>query len=449
MKHLPLLLFFAVLASGQESDMVIKIKGGTTRAIAIPDFRAAGPAQPWMETFNSTLFTEIQESGFFEMAAKSFYPLDPPQRPADFRPAPSPPAPCNGRCLTDWAQAPVKASYLAFGYGGVQSGRLVVFGWLYNVAVPDLAGAQVFNKFYVGSLDETGARKVAREFAADILGQFGLKSLSGTSIYYVHERGAGNVKDIWAMDYDGSNPRRITSLNNISFTPSVSSDGAKLAFTTYAKGTPQVMIMNTETRRFLPFVNPVSSLNATPSFSPGGGQVVFSTRLGGSHANLYIANADGSNLRPLSSARAIEVEPKVNPKTGAEIVFTSGRGGRPQVYRMSVDGTNIERLSSGEGEAVNPAWHPEGKHIVFAWTRGFAPGNRNIFLMDVATREVVQLTHGAGRNENPTWAPDGRHIVFASSRAGSMQVFSMLVDGTQVKRLTSEGINTMPVWSSK
>ena len=67
--------------------------------------------------------------------------------------------------------------------------------------------------------------------------------------------------------------------------------------------------------------------------------------------------------------------------------------------------------------------------------------------MDVATREVVQLTHGTGRNENPTWAPDGKHIAYASRRGSSTQIYSMLADGPDVRPLTTQGQNTMPVWS--
>jgi TolB protein len=114
---------------------------------------------------------------------------------------------------------------------------------------------------------------------------------------------------------------------------------------------------------------------------------------------------------------------------------------------MNIEGTDVVRLTTGEGEAANPAWHPEGQHIAFAWTRGFEPGNFNIFVMDVATRRVDQLTHGAGRNENPTWAPDGKHLVFSSRRGGRTQIYTMLADGTQVKQLTTQGENTMPVWS--
>jgi TolB protein len=107
----------------------------------------------------------------------------------------------------------------------------------------------------------------------------------------------------------------------------------------------------------------------------------------------------------------------------------------------------VRRISGGGGDAVTPAWHPNGQLLAFSWTRGFAPGNYNVFVMDVASGKLVQLTHGAGRNEHPSWAPDGRHIVFESDRSGGKQIYTMLADGTQVRKLTSAGRNEAPVWS--
>jgi TolB protein len=206
------------------------------------------------------------------------------------------------------------------------------------------------------------------------------------------------------------------------------------------------MMYSTETGRFINFLNPQASMNATPSFTPDGQQVLFSSTISG-FSQIYIADASGGGMKRLSNSRAIEMEAKVNPKTGSEILFVSGRGGLQQIYRMNMDGADVARLTNGEGEASNPAWHPDGQHIAFAWTRGYAPGNWNVFIMDVASRETVQLTHGEGKNENPTWAPDGRHLVFSSNRSGRSQIYSMLADGTEVKQLTTQGSNWMPVWS--
>jgi TolB protein len=424
--------------------------------MAVPLFRGAGGAQAVMGTFNQVLWSELDTSGKFRMVPRTTYPLNTPQRPEDWKPDAPPAAvpkgarapqtpPDYGLHLRDWAGPPVNASYMALGYTAEQGGRLVLFGFLYNVGQADVQNAQVFGKVYNGSLDETGARQVAQEFAADILAKFGATSLAGSKVIFISNRTGS--KEIWQMDYDGSNQRALTKYASISTTPAVSPDGEKVAFTSYVRGRPEILIHSLVTNRRLPFYNQDASMNATPAFTPDGNSVLFSSTASGAYAQIYMASVNGSGLRRLTNVRAVEVEPKVNPKNGTEVVFVSGRSGPQQIYRMNIEGTDIVRLTTGEGEASNPSWHPNGQHIAFAWTRGFAPGNFNIFVMDVATRNVVQLTHGAGRSENPTWAPDGRHIVFASRRGGRTQIYSMLADGTQVTQLTTQGENTMPVWS--
>jgi TolB protein len=425
----------------QQSDLIIKLTGGTKRVIALPDFRAAGAAAPFADVFNKTVYDDIERSGLLAMAPKSFYPLSPPQQEADLRAGATN---CGGRCLSDWAAAPVSANYLGFGYAADQGGQFVAFGHLFNTAVADLAGAKLIRKLYNAPLNEDGARKAAHEYAADILAQFGVPSLAGTKIYFISDR-SGN-KEVWSMEFDGSNQRRVTSFNSITTTPAISPDGLRLAFTTYAKGQPQIMLWSTETNRMIPFLNPRASLNATPNFAPDGSSLFFASSLN-SDTQIYVSDVSGANLKRVSTSRAIEIEPKVNPKTGNDLVFVSGRSGPQQIYRMNMDGAGVERLTTGEGEAANPAWHPDGLHIAFKWTRGFAPGNWNIFVMDVASRETVQLTFGAGRNENPVWGPDGRHLAFSSNRGGRFQIYTMLADGSGLKQLTTQGNNTMPVWS--
>jgi TolB protein len=450
------LVIAGVLA--QQPDARIQITKGDRPVLAIPDLRGSGAAQGLMGTFNKTLWNDVQQSGFFKMAPKTSYPTGALNQPSDFKEPPPQQAPRRGArnemvkaasgggfWLKDWSSPPVSANYLAFGYTAMQNDVLVLRGWFFDLGRGSASQAQVIGKLYFGSTDENGARKVAHEFAADILAQFGGKSLLGSHIFFASNRtGAGN-KEIWMMDADGANQKRVTQFNSISMMPGVSQDGSKIAFTSYAHGNPAIFVFSVDPVRRLPFYNQVASMNATPDFTPDGKQIVYSSTASG-WAQIYIANSDGSNLRRISQVRAVEVEPKVNPKTGNEIAFVSGRSGHQQVYRMNMDGANIEKLSTGEGEASNPSWHPDGQMIAYAWTRGYATGNFNIFTMDVATQKYNQLTHGAGRNENPSWAPDGKHIVFASTRSGRSQIWSMLADGTQLQQLTTQGNNWTPVW---
>lgn len=456
-------IWFAVASAGalfalMAQDARIVVTKGDIPVIAIPDLRGTGDAQKFMAAFNETLSADVKAAGRFKIVAKTSLPTFVPQQPSDLQQPVAPPgrgrsqsqqpaAPTTGggRSMQDWSSPPAQANFLVFGYTAPQNGVLVLQGWLYDLSKDTQANAQLIGKRYLATVDEAGARKIAHEFAADIISLFGGQSLYGSHIYFTSNR-TGH-KEIWMMDPDGKNQRQISKFNNISTYPTVSPDGSKIAFTSWVKGQPAIFIFSVDPVRDLRYYNQAASVNQAGSFTRDGKQIVYASSAGtGRCCRIFAANLDGTGFRPISSSSAIEVEPKVNPKTGTDIIFSSGRSGPQQVYRMSMDGSDLERLTPGIGEASNASWHPDGQRIAFAWTQGYATGAFNIFTMNVATKEYVQLTHGDGKNENPSWAPDGVHIVFAKTRGGSHQIYSMLADGTQLQQLTTAGQNENPVW---
>jgi TolB protein len=328
------------------------------------------------------------------------------------------------------------------------NGALAIFGNVYDARVQNVASAQLFSQRYAGSLDESGAIRTAHEFGADIVQKFcgGSGSLLGSRIYFISNRNGS--EEVWAMDWDGNNQKQLTSLRSLSIMPSVSPDGSRVAFTSYARGTPRIMMINTENGRSLPFYNQEASLNSNVTFTPDGKQIYYASSASGV-TQIFAADVNGQGFRRISHRAAVETEPKVDPKNPNLLLFVSGAGGSEQIYSMNAEGGDIQRVTDGTGEASNPAWNPDGQHIAFSWTRGYAKGDWNIFVMDIASRSYVQLTHSEGRNENPVWAPDGRHIVFTSTRAGRPQIYTMLADGTQVTQLTKQGTNRYPVWGTK
>ncbi len=431
-----LLIAGAFVLAGQGVDIPGVISKQADRpVIAVADMRGSGAAQQYMDVFNKTLWDELDNTGQLRLAPKTSYPLTLPQQPTDFKPP---------DLFSDWTRPPVSANYLAFGYTAVQDNQILLNGYFFNVGQPNVQSAQILGNRYYGALSSDGAKKVAREFAADILRQLGIASLSGTKVYFVSDRSGS--KEIWSMDYDGSNQRQLTRYGAITGQPAVSADGKLFAFMTYAGGNPQIRIHTTDTSRRQTFINPVTSAVGTPEFTPDGKNVLFSATADG-WMQLMIAGIDGGGMRRISNVHSIEVSPRVNPKTGSDLLFISGRSGHQQLWRMNLDGTDREMLTTGEGDVANPAWSPDGHHIAFCWTRGYEPGNFNIFMMDIADRKYVQLTTNSGRNENPWWAPDGVHLVFSSMRGRVTQIYTMLTDGTSVRQLTTQGNNLQPVWA--
>jgi TolB protein len=453
---IPLAAVLLVRSAPQDRTTIV-INEKASRRMAIPDLSGSADTQRFMGAFNETLWSDVQGSGIFELVPKTMLPKFVPQQPSDFQtPAPPPQqsgsrkgrseltAPVNGggRWLKDWSNPPAEAHFLAYGYTTNVNGVLVLQGWLVDTGSPD--ARPLIAKRYLGGVDEAGARKVAHEFAADIIALTGGTSLFGTHIYFVSTR-TGH-KEVWRMDYDGKNQTQITHFNNISQYPALSTDGTKIAFTSWVRGQPAIFVFSVDPVRDLRFYNQNASVNGPASFTPDGKQLVFSSSAGGC-CGIYIANLDGRGVKRISSSTSIDTEPKVSPKEGGGIVFVSGRSGPQQIYRMNMDGTEMERLTPGNGEASNPSWNPNGQNIAFAWTQGYATGNFNIFTMGVTPGSAYQqLTQNAGRNENPSWAPDGVHLAFASTRTGRKQIWSMLANGTQAQQLTSVGENMNPVW---
>ncbi|MGB9610604.1 MAG: hypothetical protein ACPL7M_06495, partial [Bryobacteraceae bacterium] len=79
MKKKTVLLFLLGLAAAAaaftqvQSDIIIRLTGGARKVIALPDFRGAGASAQLADLFNRTVFEDVERSGVFTMAPKSFY----------------------------------------------------------------------------------------------------------------------------------------------------------------------------------------------------------------------------------------------------------------------------------------------------------------------------------------------------------------------------------------
>ena len=434
-----LFLFLLVLPSFAQQDW---IRTGTGLAVekirlALPDFKpctndAKNP--DLLKAFNDTLWNDLDNAGIFELVSKSFYPLQQPGQPADVK-------------FDTWNAPPPNASMLVFGNLGVSGDNVTVQGWLYDVK--DISSPQVLGKQYQDTATADAVRLIAHRFADEIIFRLGggIQGIAESKIYYVSTR--SGHKEIWGMDYDGGNQHQITHLGSDALSPRVSPDNSRIAFSALAKSGWDIMMYSLDLNRMVSFPH-FGGTNLSPAWTPDGLHLAFSSSRTGD-PEIYMVDASGGDLRRLTNSHGPDVSPVWNHKTGAQIAWVSGRTGLPQIYTMEADGTNVQRMTD-QGYAVSPAWSPNGQFLAFAWIRKYGPGEpgaSDIYLMDIASKQWVQLTHDGGRNDFPSWSPDGRHIVFQSNRSGSLQIWTMLADGTKQTQLTFTGINSQPNWSWK
>src|SRR5258706_2528800 len=221
---------------------------------------------------------------------------------------------------------------------------------------------QVLGKSYTG--EDRSSRRVAHTLADDIVRQFtGKPGPFLTKIAFVSDRDEPKGKEIYLMDFDGANQRRVTLHRSLSLAPDWSPDGAKIVYQSFWKGAPGLFIMSREGGDRSPV--PLStSLNASPSFSPDGKTIAFCGSVRG-NPEIFTVNLDGSNLKRLTESAAIDSTPRWSPN-GREIAFTSNRQGTPQIFVMDSEGTNGRRGSSAGNWNDEAPFSPDRPRAAFA-----------------------------------------------------------------------------------
>jgi TolB protein len=410
---------------------------GVTKArLAAPDLAArSATAQPLEKTFHDVLWADLEYSGVVDMVSPSFYPTQLPSQPSEMNAA-------------AWAANPANAYMVAYGNMTVDGTSLAVAGFLSDVHNPTAPLA--LQKIYRGDANDKDTRKLAHQFADDIIGVLsgGLPGIAQTQIAYVSNK-TGN-KEIWVMDYDGANQHQLSTLKSIALTPRWAPDASRIAFTCYVpfRGitSAQICIYSTESNHLISFPR-YRGTNSSPAWSPDGSELAFMSSQGGD-PEIYVSDVNGGHLHRVTFAAGVNTSPTWNPKTGKQIVFVSDRAGTPVLYLSDSDGSNVQKIDLPDmGYVIDPSWSPNGQLVAFSWRR--PSGNYDIYVMDIVSHQLVELTRDAGRNERPSWAPDGRHLVFESTRTGTRQIWSMLADGSQPRQLTYQGQNESPNWSPK
>ncbi len=175
-------------------------------------------------------------------------------------------------------------------------------------------------------------------------------------------------------------------------------------------------------------------LDFQPSLTPDRRHVVF-TRRSGSNYEIWRIGTDGRSLRRLASTPGLNADPAVSPD-GFRVAFVSDRDGFDEIWVMDLDGRNVRQLTFDRAPKQTPAWSPDGGQIAYA-----APeepgGDTEIFTVRASDGGGrFQLTENDVTDDSPAWSPDGGRIAFASDRDGGFDIYSMdSWDGTELIKI--------------
>jgi Tol biopolymer transport system component len=126
------------------------------------------------------------------------------------------------------------------------------------------------------------------------------------------------------------------------------------------------------------------------------------------------------------------------------IVFAAVPPGQhiDQLYRIRSSGAGLKRVTKGQYPSIAPAFSPDGTRVAFSRI------GIGIMTMNVDGTGLRRLTTN-GRDSYPAWSPDGKQIAFVRPTTAAWSIYVMSSSGGHQRRLTKAPPSGRPTWSSK
>ena len=186
---------------------------------------------------------------------------------------------------------------------------------------------------------------------------------------------------LWVVGIDGSGLYRLSadSVDSGNRLPEWSPDGASIAYQgAYPGGVPstwQIFVVNADGTEHRRLTDPPAT-NRAPVWSPDGSRLLFLRReTEDGPLDIWAMNADGSDQIPLTGGDSMDEWYYEWSPDGTKILYISREceGCDTEVFSMNPDGTDRRNLTNHPADENHARWSRDGERIYFRSTRDEDP----------------------------------------------------------------------------
>ena len=171
--------------------------------------------------------------------------------------------------------------------------------------------------------------------------------------------------------------------------PALSPDRTRIAFSSNRNGSFDLFVMDADGRN-VRRITTDGGTEGEPAWTPDGSRIVFTTTQPGAGSQLRSITPDGKDSRLLTNAPGGNQAPDVSPD-GRTIVFVSAREGNQDVYLMDISGGEARRVAKTSARESSPHFLPGGDLVFVTERGGKSKGSRVVRLATGAAAPVTVL----------------------------------------------------------
>ena len=252
-------------------------------------------------------------------------------------------------------------------------------------------------------------------------------------------------------------PGKVTPLTSgaaVEKNPKLSPDKSQVLFVSNREGNSEIYVMNFDGSNLRRVTNNKTE-ETSANWSPDGKRIVFeSSSQIGVESDIWIMDADGSNQQNLTNFSGLDMRPIFSPD-GSRIAFGSNRAltdrREANIWVMNADGSNPKQLTDNTAFESDANWSPDGKKI--AYTKAMTGSVFDIWMMNVDGTEQTNVSNTDKADEAlPVFSPDGSRLVYSTnfeSLSPRYDLWVMTTDGENRQRVTINPANDLEaVWLS-
>ncbi len=424
----------ALLAAGGRDAAgvgVVRVKAGDKAKVAVPDFTEEGRIanSSLGKELSGALRFDLDNCGYYSVIADSGGVADAQRRDVE-----------SGKVsLPNWRG--VGARLVFKPDVRRRGGKLVISCFAYETA----RGKLVLKREVKGA--EADGRRLVHALSDEIVKTLvGVEGFARTRIAFIKDNADGG-KDLYLVDYDGHNLRRVTRDGRVAVSPDWAPNGRQIYYTSTHKGGPHLYRVDLKRNERVPTAR-FPGLNYAAAVSPDGRRLAVVLSKSGT-PDIYTMDVDGRNPRRLTRSVGNLSTCPVWSHDGRRIAYVSNVGGGPQLYVMDADGGRQRRLLKGYRNMSSLDWSPAAATAELVVFSAQVSGRFQLFAADLGRGVVRQLTSEAADHQDPNFAPDGRHIVYVrEGRYGAADLYMLDVADPKPVRITNfKGNEFYPAWS--